>query len=102
MTFVAGYQQILFLIVTFGANVGGTPIQEKSYCPRVKEKLAELGPCCASCVNLCKERPFDQQEWFVCARDVNGVATIENIKHGILTSDIYEKTDCFAWSIGDE
>ena len=77
-------------------------IQEKSCCPRVKEKLAELGPCCASCVNLRKERPFDQQEWFVCARDVNGVATIENIKHGILASDIYEKTDCFAWSIGDE
>ena len=28
MTFVAGYQPIQVLIVTFGANVGGTPITE--------------------------------------------------------------------------
>jgi len=77
-------------------------IREKSLCPRVKEKLSEIGPCCASCVNLVKERPFDQQEWYVCSRDVNGPVTLENIKNGIITSDIYEKTDCFAWSMGDD
>lgn len=77
-------------------------IHEKSCCPRVKEKITELGPCCASCVNLCKERPFDQQEWYVCARDVNGVANFDNIKMGIITNDIYKHTDCIAWSVDDE
>jgi len=77
-------------------------ISEKSLCPRVKEKLSKIGPCCASCVELRRERPFDQQEWYVCARDMNGIATLENIKNSIITSDIYEKTDCFAWSMGDD
>ena len=77
-------------------------LHEKCCCPRVKEKLAELGQCCASCANLRKEHPFNQQEWYVCARDVNGVASLDNIKSGIITNDIYKNIDCIAWSVDDE
>ena len=68
----------------------------------MKEKVTELGQCCASCANLRKERPFNQQEWYVCARDLQGVANLNNIKKGILTIDIYKHIDCFAWTAFDD
>ena len=100
-------EEVLILSCTtecrrYAAGTCPFPINEKSDCPRVKEKVTELGQCCASCANLCKERPFNQQEWYVCARDVQGVANLDNIKRGILTNDIYKQTDCFAWFAYDE
>lgn len=77
-------------------------INKRSCCHRVREKITELGQCCATCANLCKESPFNQQEWYVCARDVQGVANLDNIKMGIITIDIYEQIDCFAWTACDE
>ena len=77
-------------------------INKKNSCPRVREKITELGQCCATCVNLSKERPFNQQEWYVCAWDVKGVANLDNIKMGILTIDIYKQIDCIGWSACDE
>ena len=100
-------EEVLILSCTtecprYAAGTCPFSINEKSDCPRVKEKVTELGQCCASCVNLYKERPFNQQEWYVCARDVQGVANLDNIKKGILTIDIYKQIDCFAWCAYDE
>ena len=100
-------EEVLILSCTtecprYAAGTCPFTINEKSCCPRVREKITELGQCCASCVNLCKERPFDQQEWYVCARDVQGVANIDNIKKGILTIDIYKQIDCLAWCAYEE
>lgn len=54
--------------------------------------------CCANCSYLSKEKLFNgQQTWLVCARDVNGEATLETIKEAILTHDANEEDDCIAW-----
>lgn len=62
-----------------------------------KKQGKEQKRCCANCDNCHVERPFGQQEWYVCACDVNGPDTIETIKRGIITTDINVETDCFAW-----
>lgn len=77
-------------------------LHEKSNCPFVKEKLAELGKCCASCVNLHKERPYEQQEWYVCNKELNGPSSVESLKVQIITQDIYKNIDCSAWSIEND
>ena len=100
-------EEVLILSCTtecprYAAGTCPFTINEKSCCPRVREKITELGQCCASCANLFKERPFNQQEWYVCARDVQGVANIDNIKKGIPTIDIYKQIDCLAWCAYEE
>ena len=53
--------------------------------------------CCANCDNCVVERPFGQQVWNVCARDVNGPVSMESLKEGIITTDINQETDCLGW-----
>lgn len=54
--------------------------------------------CCANCAYLSKERIFNgQQIWLVCDRDVNGEATLENIRKAILTHDANKEIDCIGW-----
>lgn len=54
--------------------------------------------CCTNCAYLSKEKLFNgQQTWLICDRDVNGEASLENIRKAILTHDVNQEIDCFAW-----
>ena len=86
----------------FSAGTCPYGLWEKSSCPLVKDKLEELGKCCASCIYLHKERPYEQQEWYVCAKEGKGPSNVEGLRNRIITQDIYKKFDCIAWSMEND
>lgn len=86
----------------FSAGTCPYSLHEKSNCPLVKEKFAELGKCCATCANLRKERPYEQQEWYVCSKEENGPCTVEGLKNRIIVQDIYKTIDCITWAIEND